>query len=152
YQKQKSRCTGGSVSEKSTALELMHAIAEWLLSFNDLPGESAVRKAPLNRSTRPLPDAEIPKEYEYLVDEWITQDLLFRLLEDIKQAAECFKWNEALFPLAFQLRGLRGHELTQELLHYRKALQQISVRPWYKRLWRRLFYRKKINEDKNIKQ
>jgi glycosyltransferase involved in cell wall biosynthesis len=42
------------VSEKSTALELMHAIAEWLLSFNDLPGESAVRKAPLNRSTRKI--------------------------------------------------------------------------------------------------
>jgi len=40
-------------------------------------------------------------------------------------------------------------ELTRELLHYRKALQQISVRPWYKTIWQRLTYRKKINEEKS---
>jgi hypothetical protein len=138
------------MTERRTALELMHAIAEWLIAFNDLPETSAVRKAPLNRSTRPLPDCELPPEYSHLTKEWVTQDLLFRLLGDIRRAAESFRWDESLlFPLAFEIRGLRGFELTRELLHYRKALQQISVRPWYKTIWQRLTYRKKINEEKS---
>src|ERR1017187_9253697 len=124
-------------TERRVATELMHAIPEWIASFYDLP-PGAVRKAPLNRSTRPLTETKIPDEYGYLVKEWVCQDLLFAFLAELRDAADQYHWDESLFPLAFELRGLRGHELVTELIQYRESLHNISMRPWYKMMAKRL--------------
>jgi len=62
------------MNQRRTARELTRAIEEWLQAFDEIPETSPVRKAPLNRSTRPLPGTDIPEEWRELVSHWICQD------------------------------------------------------------------------------
>jgi hypothetical protein len=125
------------MNQRRTARELTRAIEEWLQAFDEIPETSPVRKAPLNRSTRPLPGTDIPEEWRELVSHWICQDLLFDLLRELKDAATRYRWKQ--FSLAFEVRGLRGYELTAELLKYRDKLEQIIAETsWYQFIWHQL--------------
>jgi hypothetical protein len=131
-----------SAEEKRIARELLVQNIDFGVEFAKLPEESAVRIAPLNRSTRPNPGAKVPPEYHYLIDSWVTQDLLFAYLGELTDAAQLFGWNRKL---VFEVRGLRGHELVYELAEHRRLLKLIIALPWYRELWRKIKAWKKLN-------
>jgi hypothetical protein len=119
----------------------MGMISEWIINFKQLPESSATYKAPLNISGRPLPGVELPEEYRHFQGEWIIQDLLLYLLEQVKEAAIRYDWDRDTFSLAFRRKGLRGYELIGELQLQAGALLEISKQPWYVLLCNRVIHR-----------
>jgi hypothetical protein len=126
--------------EKRRANELLQSNIDFGVGFAELKPESAIRKAPLNRSTRPLPGTKIPEQYMYLIPEWALQDTLFWYLEELTEAAKIFGWDSKLI---FEVRGLRGNELVYKLKAHRVLLRDILDLPWNREIIRktRAFFR-----------
>ena len=126
--------------EKRIARELLQENIDFGVDFAGLPEASPVRIAPLNRCTRPNPGTKIPPEYQYLIEHWVIQDLLFTYLQELNDSAKLFGWK-----LSFEIRGLRGHELVYEMAEQHRILKTIIALPWYKELWRKIRAWKQVN-------
>lgn len=126
--------------EKRIAREILQENKDFSVDFAGLPEASPVRIAPLNRCTRPNPGTKIPPEYQYLIEHWVIQDLLFTYLKELNDSAKLFGWK-----LSFEIRGLRGHELVYELKNHRATLRTIITLPWYKEIRRKIKAWKQVN-------
>jgi hypothetical protein len=136
--------------ERRIAKELLEINVDFGVAFAKLPDNSAVRIAPLNRSTRPLPTTKIPDEYLYLVAEWAIQDVLFTYLQEIETACKIFGWR--VIPeiiVSPEVPGLRGHELIYAMQSQRDCLWRVVKDPWYAhlRLKCRAWYRLEVSKQ-----